>query len=226
MATTSVSCGWTAPCTAAGSVRASQLTQPWDFSCDGFLLSVRSADNPSRAAADVRAACGETCVALTDGLEVRGLRVEGGGGHGAQGTARSVRVSDNEFAELGGSMLGPDARYGNGVEIWVGSSDVEVSRNVLHDIYDVAVTVQGDRSGDATGWANVSIAENLVYRCSQSVEFWSSGSAGGATGFTRCTVEGNICLFAGQGWSGAVRRTRTPGSTSSPTGGRCPPTSG
>ena len=183
----------------------SQLGKQWDFYCDGPVLYVRSSGNPAEATSDLRAACGETCIALADGLEVRGLRVEGGGGHGAQGTARSVRIVDNEFCELGGSLLAPGTRHGNGVEIWIGSSDVEVSRNVLHDIYDVALTMQGNRSTDDTGWSAVTFTQNLVYRCNQSIELWSEGSADRAVGFARCAVKGNICLFAGRGWSGTIR---------------------
>jgi hypothetical protein len=182
-----------------------ELAAPWDFFCEGTDLYVRSPVNPAGAASDLRAGCGETCVALTDGLEMRGLRVEGGGAHGAQGAARSITIADNEFGELGGSLLTPDTRYGNGVEIWIGSSDVEVSGNVLHDIYDVALTMQGDRSGDDTGWNGVAFAENLVYRCNQSIEFWSGGPSPGAQGFVRCTVARNVCLFAGRSWSSNVR---------------------
>ncbi len=182
-----------------------ELAEPWDFYCEGSALYVQSAANPTAAASDLRAACGETCIELADGLEIRGLRVEGGGGHGAQGAARGVRIVDNEFCELGGSLLSPGTRYGNGVEIWIGSSEVEVSRNVLHHIYDVALTMQGVRSGDSTGWSDVTFTENLVYRCNQSVEFWSDGPTGGALGFSRCTVARNVCLFAGQGWSSPIR---------------------
>jgi hypothetical protein len=182
-----------------------ELAAPWDFFCEGTTLHVRSPTNPTEAASDLCAACGETCVALTDGLEMRGLHVEGGGAHGAQGTASSVTIADNEFGELGGSLLNPGTRYGNGVEIWIGSSNVEVSGNVLHDIYDVALTMQGDRSGDDTGWNAVAFTENLVYRCNQSVEFWSGGASPGAQGFVRCTVARNVCLFAGQSWSSTIR---------------------
>jgi hypothetical protein len=182
-----------------------ELRDQWDFCSDGTTLYVYSVANPTDTASDVRAACDETCIALTDGLEIRGLRVEGGGGHGAQGTARSVRIIDNEFCELGGSLLEPGIRYGNGVEIWIGSTDVEVSRNVLRDIYDVALTMQGVRSVDETGWSAISVTENLVYRCNQSVELWSEGSANRALGFSGCTVDRNVCLFAGRGWSGPLR---------------------
>ena len=137
---------------------------------------------------------------------MRGLHVVGGGAHGAQGTAHQVSVTDNEFGELGGSLLDPTTRYGNGVEIWIGSSDVEVSHNVLHDIYDVALTLQGDRDDDEdTGWSDVTLTGNLVYRCNQSVELWSSGPSRGARGFSRCTVARNVCLFAGESWSATVR---------------------
>lgn len=182
-----------------------QLEQQWDFYCADGLLQVCSNSNPSELAADIRAACDSPCLELRDYVAIDGLRFEGSGGHGVQGSASHVRVRNSEFAELGGSLLYERTRYGNGVEVWIGSSDVVVENNIIHDVYDAALTMQGSANSDGDGWRDVTFRNNTIYRCNQSVEFWSEAQGYSAPGFVDCVVERNTCLFAGRGWSSAVR---------------------
>jgi hypothetical protein len=181
------------------------LVGQWDFYCSGTVLYVRSTANPATLAGDLRAACDGSCVQLRNALRITGLRFVGGGGHGAQGTAANVRVDDNEFDELGGALLTGTTRYGNGVEAWIGSADVTVERNIFANIYDVALTAQGGPDSGTGAWRNLVYRNNLIYLCNQSVEFWSAGNPGSDPGFVNCVVECNICLYAGYGWSAAVR---------------------
>ena len=185
--------------------RLSDLVDQWDFYCAGSVLHVQSTANPATLSRDIRAACDGDCIRLVNSLRVTGLRLEGSGGHGIQGSASHVRVDNNEFAELGGSRLGGTTRYGNGFQAWIDSANIVVERNVFHDIYDVALTAQGGPSSSTGSWKNVVFHNNLVYACNQSVEFWSDGIPGGGPGFVNCIVECNTCLYAGYGWSAAVR---------------------
>ena len=185
--------------------RLAELAEQWDFHCAGNMLSVKSAGNPATLASDIRAACDGDCISMEHSLRVTGLRLEGGGGHGIQGSAFNVRVDDNEFAELGGSALGATTRYGNGFEAWIDSADIVVERNIFHDIYDVALTAQGGPASSTGQWSNITFRNNLVYLCNQSVEFWSDGEPGRDRGFLNCVVECNTCLYAGYGWSSKVR---------------------
>lgn len=185
--------------------RPTDLLAQWDFYCSEGTLHVRSTTNPTTLARDIRAACDGACVSLTDSLRVTGLRFEGSGGHGAQGSATDVRIEGNEFAELGGAQLGGTTRYGNGVETWIDSADVLVSGNVFHDVYDTALTAQGGPTSSTGAWRNITFRNNLAYLCNQSVEFWSDGEAGRDPGFVGCLVECNTFLYAGYGWSSTVR---------------------
>lgn len=188
--------------------RRADLAEQWDFYCARNLLHVRSSANPATLVRDIRAACDGDCIRVENSLRVTGLRLEGSGGHGIQGAGTNVRVDDNVFAELGGSRLGGTTRYGNGFQAWIDSADVVVERNVFHDVYDAALTAQGGPSSSTGSWTNIGFRDNLVYFCNQSVEFWSDGTPGLDPGFVNCVVECNTCLYAGYGWSSAVRPDR------------------
>jgi hypothetical protein len=185
--------------------RPADLVEQWDFYCADNVLSVKSTDNPTALSGDIRAACDADCISMENSLRITGLRLEGGGGHGVQGSASHVRVDDNEFAELGGSALDATTRYGNGFEAWIDSADILVERNIFHDIYDAALTAQGGPTSSTGQWSNIAFRNNLVYFCNQSVEFWSDGEPDRDRGFVNCVVECNTCLYAGYGWSSRIR---------------------
>jgi hypothetical protein len=190
------------------------LRGPWDFHCDGHLLHVRASANPGTLARRIEAACDGDAITVGNALWISDLVLTGSGGHGIAGSATDLVVVNNEFSELGGSRLYDTTRYGNGFQAWINSERVTVAGNVFHDIYDVALTAQGDSgspsgspSGPAPGgWVDVTFRNNLVHRCNQSIEFWSQGRSG--VGFSRVLVERNTCLFAGYGWSSNLRPDR------------------
>lgn len=182
-----------------------KLAAQWDFYCEANTLYVWSADNPAALSNDVAASCDGACIAAQNALRVTHLRLEGSGGHGIQGAATNVRVTDCEFAELGGSLLYDTTRYGNGFEAWIDSADVLVEKSIFHDIYDVAMTAQGGPASSTGSWTNITYRNNLVYLCNQSFEFWSDGDPAKDPGFVGCVVECNTCLYAGYGWSSNVR---------------------
>lgn len=187
-----------------------QLRAPWDFHCDGLLLRVRAPANPGTLARRVEAACDGDAITVGNALWISDLALSGSGGHGVAGSATNLVVVNNEFSELGGSRLYDTTRYGNGFQAWINSRQVTVANNVFRDIYDVALTAQGDSSSPSGanpgGWADVTFRNNIVYRCNQSIEFWSQGRSG--SGFSQVLVERNTCLFAGYSWSSTLRPDR------------------
>jgi hypothetical protein len=190
--------------------RAGQLRGPWDFHCDGHQLRVRAPANPGSLARRIEGACDGDAITVGNALWISDLALTGSGGHGIAGSATDLVVVNNEFSELGGSRLYDTTRYGNGFQAWINSQRVTVAANVFHDIYDVALTAQGDSSSasgsNPGGWVDVTFRNNMVYRCNQSLEFWSQGQSG--IGFSRVLVERNTCLFAGYAWSSNLRPDR------------------
>jgi parallel beta-helix repeat protein len=100
--------------------------------------------------------------------------------------------------QYGGSRT---ARYGNGVQFWNGAHDNVVERCTFNQIYDAAVTAQGD---DPAGFEvyNIYFRNNVVRNSEYSFEFWEGGSLSRAHDIY---FENNTCLNAGRGWGHAQR---------------------
>jgi hypothetical protein len=63
-------------------------------------------------------------------------------------------------------------------------------------VYDVAYTCQGNGYAGANTWEDMTIRNNHIHECTQSFEFWSTGTNPDA-GFKRIVVEDNLCERAG-----------------------------
>jgi hypothetical protein len=194
------------------------LAADWDFYSDNSkFLYVRAPANPALSG-DVRAAVDGNIVTAHSSTAVRGLELRGSGGHGFRvpGLDGNIVLDNCVIHEIGGSQLiytgGPaNTRYGNGVEIWIGASNVSVTGNEIADVYDVAVTCQGTQTATQLGWNNVHITGNQIHNCTQSFEMWCDGTTG--TGFVNCSFANNTCSMAGYSWAAAVRPDKAGKST-------------
>ncbi|MGO8677355.1 MAG: hypothetical protein ACLQVX_15970 [Limisphaerales bacterium] len=123
-----------------------------------------------------------------------------GAAHGIGGSDThhiTIHGCDISFIGGGHQMTRPDGqpvRYGNGIEFWSDARDCLVEDCRLWEIYDAALTNQGD---------GTNVQENLVYRrniiwnSEYSFEYWNRGPASR----TRNIVfEHNTCADAGHGW--------------------------
>lgn len=186
------------------------IASQWEFYYSGTTLYVYSSANPATLATSIQCSVDGHGVSIRSAVEVADLAIIGHGGHGVQapglGVSSRVRVSRCEIAEIGGSVLdgygAGTTRYGNGIECWIGSHDVVAEFNEIHDCYDVAFTVQGADEGVHTGSSNIKYRHNLVYRNSQSIELWYTGSG---AGLQNIDFSYNTCLYAGYGWGADVR---------------------
>ncbi len=100
--------------------------------------------------------------------------------------------------QYGGSRT---VRLGNGVQYWNSAHDNVVERCTFNQIYDAAVTAQGD---DPAGFEvyNIYFRNNVVRNSEYSFEFWEGGSLSRAHDIY---FENNTCLNAGRGWGHAQR---------------------
>ncbi len=176
----------------------------WEYWCDKPWLYVRADEDPSGFA--VQIACNIGCMRFADCLRVENIVMNGTGGHGISGVVHHAAVVGCEFHEIGGSILPgyprANTRYGNGVECWSNSSDVLVEDCRFSQIYDVAITMQGNEV--KTGWERMTFRRNVMTNCQQCFEIWSSGDLPD-TGFIDCLYEENVCVDSGFGWSYDVR---------------------
>lgn len=188
-------------------VTLAELAAPWDFYSDAQYLYVQATGNPTTLATSIQAApCLPGLVQVNSGRNViRDLHLTGNGGHGVRGNngASDVRVRDCLIDYIGGSFLigsgDNTTRYGNGIELWIGSNRWLVDNNEVAYCYDVAFTAQGTSTATAIGWSDIMVRGNSFHDCTQSVEFWSDGTVYSGGGFVRVVIDANQCARAG--WS-------------------------
>ena len=196
-----------------------ELKADWDFHSDSTtkVLTICIPENPT-GYGDLRVAVDGRIFQARSNTTIQGLDLIGRGGHGIQVVGASgVRIFNNRVRQIGGSeLIGysvPNTRYGNGIEMWIGSSDVMVESNIIYDVYDVAVTLQGEQENDFIGWKNVHVKNNRITRCSQSFEVWSRGNnLSSGAGYVNCSFTGNNCTDAGIGsWGYEARPNKDEG---------------
>lgn len=136
---------------------------------------------------------------------VDGLHVRYTGGHGfAGGTTQRITIRNCDISYIGGSLLytrnNRPTRYGNGVEFWSDSQDCLIENNRFWQIYDVAMTNQGNAPN--TVQKNLIFKNNFVFDCEQAYEYWRSPDNAVTDNIQ---FIGNTCINAGKGWSHAQR---------------------
>ena len=183
-----------------------KLSKQWDFYNDKQYVYVKSQENPALLAEDIKFACNIICMPFADNILVEDIIFNGSGSHGISGTVNGATVRNCEFHEFGGSELTthfrPGVRYGNGLECWTDSSEVLVENCKFSNIYDVALTLQGNNV--TRGWVNMTFRNNVIWNCQQGFEIWSEGKLEN-TGFQNCVFENNVCIDTGYSWGYEVR---------------------
>lgn len=195
-----------------------ELQAEFDFHSDhkSKILTLVCPENP--AGRGLLAAADGLMIPARSNTTIQGLDLIGIGGHGIhvdKGNS-GVRIIDNHIHHIGGSHLiwvtDKVWRYGNGIEMWIGTSDIVVEGNRVYDVYDVAFTMQGDQSGPHLGWRDIHIRRNSTNRCTQSFEVWAGGgNHGPEAGYRNCTFTGNNCHNAGTGWGQEARPNKNEG---------------
>lgn len=182
------------------------LERQWDFVDDLRFVTVWSERNPAEMAKEIAFAPQMSIVPFRNHIEIRGVTVRGTGAHGSNGVGRDIRISDCTFCEIGGSHLvghgNGTTRYGNGVECWAGSTDVQVSHCTFEEIYDVGFTMQG--RSPSRSWEDTHVTDCTFRRCTQAFEIWATGCRPGI-GLRRCSFQRNRCEDTGRGWAYEVR---------------------
>ena len=112
-----------------------------------------------------------------------------------EGLSRNMRVENCRFECIGGAVWDKKQRirFGNAVEMWNVCENVEVSGCLFDNIYDSAVTHQGDKSCMQAD--NLVITDNIFLRCGM-------GAYEQRDRLTKFAVfNNNICCDAGEGFS-------------------------
>ena len=139
---------------------------------------------------------------------VKGLRVTNCEIGWVGGTIQNYFGTDPNYPEGG---RGTVTRYGNGVEIYGGCDDYEVSGCYIYQMYDAAITHQVSTFGKTFEMKNVRYLDNLVEFCVYSIEYFLDITQGGDDSFMRnIEIAGNILRHSGEGWGQQRHNKHTP----------------
>lgn len=141
-----------------------------------------------------------------------GLALRYGAAHGIGGAStHHIIVRQCDIAWIGGghqftTAEGHPVRFGNGIEFWSNAHDNLVEGCRLWEIYDAALTNQGDSQNTQ---ANITYRDNVIWNSEYSFEYWN-GKKFGKDAPQRARTRGirfefNTCVDAGRGWGHSQR---------------------
>ena len=142
------------------------------------------------------------------GACIRGLHVTGCEIGWIGGCIHSYYGTDPNYPEGGRGTIG---RFGNGVEIYGGCLDYEVSDCYIYECYDAGMTHQVTTFGRTFSMKDILYARNLVERCVYSIEYFLEVQGEGEDSLIDgCRITGNILRHAGEGWGQQRHNKHTP----------------
>lgn len=150
---------------------------------------------------------GGACDVAIDNFTVKYVGVHGVGA----GTCRNLKVSNCEFAWIGGSIqaeaiFGRDypTRLGNAVEIYGGCDGYVVTNCCFSQIYDAGVTHQlnipESKGMERFDEKNVRYVDNVFDKCNYSIEYFLTAKNGNPSRMENLLFDRNVMIDAGRGF--------------------------
>ncbi len=186
-----------------------ELRQDGDYLYDArsWQVKLRSDSNPALRHQSIELALRKHIIeqggrgyVTYENLDLRYGAAHGIGGGGTHHI--TVRGCDISFVGGGHQLTRPDGhpvRFGNGIEFWSGAHDCLVEDCRIWEIYDAALTNQGDGTNVQE---NITYRRNVIWNSEYSFEFWNRGPES----LTRNILfEHNTCVDAGLGWAHGQR---------------------
>ncbi len=185
------------------------LRQEGDYLYDArsWQVKLRSDSNPATRRRSIELALRKHIIDQSgrgyvtyENLDLRYGAAHGIGGGGTHHI--TIRGCDISFVGGGHQFTranGHPVRFGNGIEFWSGAHDCLVEDCRIWEIYDAALTNQGDGTNVQE---NITYRRNVIWNSEYSFEFWNRGPES----VTRnIFFEHNTCVDAGLGWAHGQR---------------------
>ncbi len=143
----------------------------------------------------------------------------------AMGHVKGLCVSNCEIGWIGGNIqhyLGTDpnypqgrrgsvTRFGNGVEIYGGCDDFEVSNCYIYQVYDAAMTHQVTTNGKKFIMKNIRYFNNVVEYCTYSIEYFLEKTMNDTQSYMEnIQIHDNVLRYSGYGWGRQRHNQDTP----------------
>jgi hypothetical protein len=179
---------------------------------DGKRLFLASAAHPATAFSSVELALTRHIVNQSGKHDITydGLAIRYGAAHGfGGGSTQRITIRNCDLSWIGGGLqywktrengTRYPVRFGNAIEFWGGASDHLVERNRIWEVYDAALTNQGN--GDDSNQINITYRDNVIWNSEYSFEFWNRPAS---VTTSNIVFEFNTCVDAGICWSHAQR---------------------
>lgn len=165
--------------------------------------------NPGKVYSDIEFGLNKSAFIVTNASDVTvdNLRIKYYGRFGFDmcGCDNSI-ITNCEIGFIGGAIQTGTTRLGNGIQVWNGVTNHRVENCWIYQIYDAALTFQGNNSFSASHmsdiYKNITYRNNLLEYSTYSFEFWHGNSE---PSVSYATIENFICTnnisrFAGYGW--------------------------
>ena len=104
-----------------------------------------------------------------------------------------------------------DVRYGNGIQLGMGSNDSTIKHNWVYQCYDAGITFQswsiynsdGSVQRKDSSYHNLEISENLIEFCCYNIEFFTTNyeSNGSYSDYRDIRIINNVLRFSGYEWA-------------------------
>lgn len=176
------------------------------YNADSWQVKFYSDKNPALRYGSVELALSRNIVAQSGKSHIvyEDIALSYGAAHGFGGAGtHHIVIRNCDISYIGGghqfTTYGHRVRYGNGVEFWGDSHDNLVEGCRIWEVYDAALTNQGD---GVNSQINIIYRNNVIWNCEYSFEYWNNGQAS----ITRnIRFENNTCVNAGYGWGHSQR---------------------
>lgn len=175
-----------------------------------------SQGNPSDVYSDIEIGRKMNMILPASGVTIDNIGLFYTGAHAIACTENTsnLKITNCEIGWIGGSSH-MDTRYGNGIQLWNGCQNIEITGCYIYQVFDAAITFQGDNL--QSEYKNINIRNNLIEYCSWSFEWWNGYENPYVYSLNLCdngeisdiTVDSNIMRFEGYGWSRATRKPAT-----------------
>lgn len=164
--------------------------------------------NPGKVFTDIEFGLNKAIFSVSNASDVTidNLRIKYSGRFGVDlcGCDNSV-ITNCEIGFIGGAIQKGTTRLGNGIQVWNGVTNHKVENCWIYQIYDAAITFQGNNDADIHNsdiYKNITYKDNLIEYSTYSFEFWHGNSA---PMVSDATIENFVCTnnlsrFVGYGW--------------------------
>ena len=176
----------------------------------GGKLFLYCEDNPSNHWNDIEVACFKKRNLATANHDVifENITFKNSGVHGFAGTnTKRITINNCKFINIGGCVWDAKnkVRFGNGVEFWNEVNTATVTNCLFDQIYDSALTHQGQSNGEYKTPSNINFSFNTISNCGMAA-YEIRDKVPLSSRFSN-----NVCENAGMGFSaqGDVRPRRS-----------------